>query len=190
MTIERITAAIQEPKSKRLTILEQSLAKKEAEFDRRIEDHFTDVRSANGQPLNDKRGGSVTVSRWEKQNDALRNLKKSIEVTKSAIDKERDKIINVAQTEIPPFLCEMVKSGELVQWRKHPHFFFVKGVSKGRLRWDAATQTLNYFYLDQVPKDQYAAFRDTVNKALGLSRDFRGATPKATERGKEQRHDE
>lgn len=41
--------------SRRMKILQQSLAKKQAAFDQRLQNHFDDVRSANGQPLNDKR---------------------------------------------------------------------------------------------------------------------------------------
>ncbi|MGP1594741.1 MAG: hypothetical protein ACTTH8_05805 [Treponema sp.] len=44
-----------ETRTKRLEILEKSLTKKEAELARRIEVHYEDVMSANGQPLNDKR---------------------------------------------------------------------------------------------------------------------------------------
>ena len=40
--------------SNRLEILKGSLAKKEARFDSIISSHFEDVKSANGQPLNDK----------------------------------------------------------------------------------------------------------------------------------------
>ena len=50
-------------KTKRLEILENSLAKKEAELVQRINTHYDDVMSANGQPLNDKRNGRVTMDR-------------------------------------------------------------------------------------------------------------------------------
>ena len=41
--------------SKRLEILKQSLAKKEELFSQKLDDHFSTVKQANGQPLNDKR---------------------------------------------------------------------------------------------------------------------------------------
>ena len=41
----------------RLKILKSSLKKKEDKFNKKINDHFDDVASANGQPLNDKRPG-------------------------------------------------------------------------------------------------------------------------------------
>lgn len=40
--------------SRRMKILQQSLAKKQAAFDQRLQNHFDDVRSANGQPLKPK----------------------------------------------------------------------------------------------------------------------------------------
>ncbi|MGN6746881.1 hypothetical protein, partial [Neisseria sp. P0024.S002] len=58
--------------SRRMEILQQSLAKKQAAFDKRLQNHFDDVLSANGQPLNDKRNGQATLNRWERQNDGLR----------------------------------------------------------------------------------------------------------------------
>ena len=72
---------------KKLEILKQSLAKKEQELQRRFDVHFATVKQANGQPLNDKRNGQATLNKWEKQNNAIRNLKDSIEKTKSAIPK-------------------------------------------------------------------------------------------------------
>lgn len=41
----------------RLKILKSSLKKKEDKLDKKINEHFGDVASANGQPLNDKRNG-------------------------------------------------------------------------------------------------------------------------------------
>lgn len=71
----------------RLDILKASLEKKQAKFDKKLDEHFADVRSANGQPLNDKRNGYSTMRRWDKQNDSLSNLQKEIEKTKSAINR-------------------------------------------------------------------------------------------------------
>lgn len=53
-------------KTNRLTILEDSLVKKEAEFQRRLDAHFADVKRGNGQPMNDKRNGQATLNRWDK----------------------------------------------------------------------------------------------------------------------------
>lgn len=75
--------------SRRMKILQQSLAKKQAAFDQRLQNHFDDVRSANGQPLNDKRNGQATLNRWERQNDGLRTADKEIEKTLRAIEREQ-----------------------------------------------------------------------------------------------------
>ena len=62
----------------RLDILRSSLQKKETKFNDMLDNHFNDVKSANGQPLNDKRNGRQTLNRWEKQNNSLRNQKKRL----------------------------------------------------------------------------------------------------------------
>lgn len=125
--------------SNRLEILKNSLLKKEQQLAKRIDDHFEDVKRANGQPLNDKMNGQSTLNRWEKQNEAIRNLKESIDKTKRAIEKEENKINACAyQNEnfIPKEILELVEKGELIQWRKHPTHFFVPGVDKARIWWD------------------------------------------------------
>lgn len=149
----------------RLLTLRASLAKKEAEFDRRIAAHFADVKSANGQPLNDKRNGTSTIGRWERQDNALCTLKQSIERTKRAIEREEAKIADVAVADVPQALRDMVERGELNQWRKHPNTFFVPGVDKARIVWDSKTRMLGVRYLSACPKDQYPLLRDTFNKA-------------------------
>ena len=73
--------------SRRMEILQQSLVKKQAAFDKRLQNHFDDVLSANGQPLNDKRNGQATLNRWERQNDGLRSADKEIEKTQRAIER-------------------------------------------------------------------------------------------------------
>lgn len=55
----------------RLDILKTSLEKKQAKFYEKLNEHFADVRSANGQPLNDKKNGASTMKRWDKQNNVL-----------------------------------------------------------------------------------------------------------------------
>ena len=50
----------------RLDTLKASLAKKEEKFNRMLDTHIKDVKSANGQPLNDKRNGYATMNRWDK----------------------------------------------------------------------------------------------------------------------------
>lgn len=155
-------------KTRRLEILEDSLQKKETAFDARLEGHFADVKRANGQPLNDKRNGGQTLGRWEKQNNGLRSANEGIEKTKAAIEREENIIAWVEAHEIPEALKAMVEAGELTQWRKHPHTFFVPGVEKGRLVWLPKKKLLGHRYADQVPGDQCQKFRDTFNRARQL----------------------
>ena len=148
-----------ETRTKRLEILENSLAKKEAELARRIEVRYDDVMSANGQPLNDKRNGRVTMDRWERQQRAIENQKESIEKTKRAIDKEKNKIARMELFTVPAAIQELLDAGVLTQWRKYPNRFFVKGVEKGRIVYEngkifAAHHT-------EIPnQEQYTVFRD------------------------------
>ncbi|OSI07419.1 Uncharacterised protein [Neisseria animaloris] len=55
--------------SKRMEVLQQSLTKKQTAFDNKLQAHFDDVQSANGQPLNDKRNGQATMNRWKKPSE-------------------------------------------------------------------------------------------------------------------------
>ena len=123
----------------RLKILKASLAKKEARFDERLQEHFDTVARANGQPLNDKRNGRATLNKWDKQSDALRALKEGIQRTKDAIDREEVKIANASMVALPPYIQRAIDDGLITQWRKFPRFFFVNGVSGGRIVLDEKT---------------------------------------------------
>jgi hypothetical protein len=149
--------------SNRLTILQNSLQKKEAEFDRRLTDHIATVKQANGQPLNDKRNGPATLRKWDRQNDTLRNIKEGIARTKKAIEYEQDRIEEVAdnRSKLPNAILTRVENGTLNQWRKHPNTFFVPGVDKGRIVWNG--KEIAHKYLRSVPEDQYKLFADTYN---------------------------
>lgn len=149
--------------SKRLGILKASLAKKEARFNERLQHHFDTVAQANGQPLNDKRNGRATLNKWDKQSDALRALQESIQRTKDAIEREESKIALASMVSLPPYMQKAIDDGLISQWRKHPHFFFVVGVSGGRIVLDEKTGTIGHRYLSKVKKDEYPIFRDVFN---------------------------
>lgn len=142
--------------SKRLEILKNSLAKKEQQLEKRFDDHFADVKRANGQPLNDKRNGQATLNKWDRQNESLRNLKDSIQKTKDAIEREEGKIIDVEQTNkvIPIEILELVEKGELVQWRKHPNTFFVPDVDKARIVWDNKRKVVAHRYAHLITEQE------------------------------------
>ena len=155
----------------RLEILKKSLAKKEDAFNSKLNSHFEDVKSANGQPLNDKRNGQVTLDRWEKQNNSLRNLENGIKKTKDAIEREELKIANVNQVSqgIPKEILDLVADGTLVQWRKHPNFFFVAGVDKARITWDAKRKVVTHRYLSEIKdQEQWSKFRNAYNNLNSL----------------------
>ena len=65
--------------TKRLEILQASLEKKKAVVDAKVGNHFATVKEANGQPLNDKRGGRAVMQKWEQQNDAIRAAQEGID---------------------------------------------------------------------------------------------------------------
>ncbi|KAA1280206.1 hypothetical protein DXF85_02685 [Citrobacter pasteurii] len=148
----------------RLEILKASIAKKEARFDTKIQEHFDTVAMANGQPLNDKRNGRATLNKWDKQSDALRALQDSIQRTKDAIEREETKIANASLVSLPPYIKQAIDEGLITQWRKFPRFFFVNGVSGGRIVLDEKTGAIAHRYLSKVQKEEYPIFRDVFNK--------------------------
>lgn len=159
--------------TKKLEILKNSLAKKEAELQLRFDVHFSTVKQANGQPLNDKRNGQSTLNKWEKQNEAIRNAKESIEKTKRAIEIEEGKIKGIEyvnESFIPKEILELVEAGELVQWRKHTHTFFVKGVDKARIVWLEKTKQVGHKFsshlTDKEQRSKFVKIYNGLNKLL------------------------
>ncbi|KZR30416.1 hypothetical protein [Enterobacter genomosp. S] len=150
--------------SKRLEVLKASLSKKEKLFSDKLQQHFDTVKQANGQPLNDKRNGRATLNKWDKQSDALRNLENSIQRTKDAIELEEMKIAFGDSVDIPDFMQKAIEDGLIIQWRKHPRFFFVTGVKHGRIVLDEETGMIAHRYLSKVSKEEYPTFRDVFNK--------------------------
>ena len=148
----------------RLEMLKSSLAKKEARFDARLQDHFDTVAQSNGQPLNDKRNGRATLNKWDRQSDALRSLQDSIQRTKDAIEREETKIANASLVSLPEYIQQAIDDGLITQWRKFPRFFFVSGVSHARIVLDESSGVIAHRYLNKVSKDEYPIFRDVFNK--------------------------
>lgn len=149
--------------SRRLSILKSSLEKKEAKFNEKLQAHFDTVKQANGQPLNDKRNGKSTLDKWDKQSDALRNLEKSIQKTKDAIDREENKIALSESVALPKYIRDAIEKGLITQWRKFPRFFFVVGVTGGRIVLNEETGMISHRYLSRVTKEEYPTFRDVFN---------------------------
>ena len=161
--------------SKKLEVLKQSLIKKEEQLRKRFDDHFASVRQANGQPLNDKRNGQATLNRWERQDDAIRTLKASIEKTKNAIEFEEGRIngVNyVNENFIPKEILALVESGDLIQWRKHPTTFFVPDVDKARIVWDNKRKVVAHRYAhlitEQEQRTKFVRLYNGLNSVLNL----------------------
>ena len=161
--------------SKKLEVLKQSLIKKEEQLRKRFDDHFASVRQANGQPLNDKRNGQATLNRWERQDDAIRTLKASIEKTKNAIEFEEGRIngVNyVNENFIPKEILALVESGDLIQWRKHPTTFFVPDVDKARIVWDNKRKVVAHRYAhlitEQEQRTKFVRLYNGLNSVLNV----------------------
>lgn len=158
--------------SKRLEILKNSLAKKEQQLNAKFDQHFATVKQANGQPLNDKRNGQATLNKWERQSDSIRTLQKSIETTKRTIEIEEMKIAQVEHVNgfIPAEILKLVESGDLIQWRKHPHTFFVPGVDKARIVWDEKRKKVAHKFVgeikDQEQRTKFVRTYNTLNSLL------------------------
>ena len=168
------------PSSSRLEILERSLVNKQAELERRFDAMFADRRSANGQPLNDKRNGQATMNRWEKKDDGIRKMQAEIEKTKNAIAIEKGLIAGAdrAKTGLPAPLSTALENGSITQWRKYPNTFFVKGVDKARIVWDEKKQQLAHKYLSSITDpDQRKIFAHTFNEMQNAIKAVDAATP-------------
>lgn len=158
----------------RLEILKNSLSKKIEKLNSMYEAHFADVKSANGQPLNDKRNGRATMDRWERQRISIRNMEASIEATKRAIGIEESKIEKVEESKevLPKFILDMVESGELNQWRKFPNRFFVKDVKHARIIWDYKKKTIFASHVNELKAlndaDMWRKFAQCFNKMLAI----------------------
>tara|TARA_R110000868_G_scaffold17344_1_gene76390 strand:- start:48340 stop:48816 length:477 start_codon:yes stop_codon:yes gene_type:complete len=151
-------------KTKKLEILKNSLDRKESVLNQKFDSHFVDVKHGNGQPMNDKRNGQATMSRWEKQSDSIRNQLKEIEKTKRAIEIEETKIFgceNILEN-LPQAFLDCLESGELTQWRKFPNRFFVKNGGRGRIIWE--NKKLFCSYVPEVGTPEREFFAACFNK--------------------------
>lgn len=151
---------------KRIEILKASLQKKEERFNTKLSELINDVKKTNGQPLNDKKNGIATMTRWDKQNAALRSMQKEIEKTKLAIAREENKTngIKSITSLLPEEIVLLINDGTLKQWGKYPHIFFVKDVDKARLIYDFKKKQIAHKYTHAIQdKAQYKKFAQIFN---------------------------
>lgn len=156
----------------RLDILKASLEKKQAKFDRKLNEHFADVKSTNGQPLNDKRNGYSTMKRWDRQNEALFKIQKDIEKTETAIEREESKIrrIDYNKNTMPEEIQKLIDNGTLKQWSKYPHIMFVEGVDKARIIWDDKRKIVMHKFVSSITdieqRKKFARVYNSLNASI------------------------
>jgi hypothetical protein len=122
------------------------------------------MSETHGSPINDKPQGASTARALENGERGIFKQFDEIRKTKAAITRETDKIIHCENwmEDMPQIIKDLVESGEIVQWRQHPRFFFVKGVDKARF--SIENGKIVHRYLSNIPSDQYPLYRDCVNK--------------------------
>ena len=141
-----------------------------------LDTHIKDVKSANGQPLNDKRNGYATMNRWDKQNNALSNQQKEIEKTKNAIEYEESKQKNILNHKgtMPDEISILIENGTLKQWGKYPHIMFVDGVDKARIIWDNKKKVVMHKFAssitDAVQRKKFAQIYNSLHTAINLNK--------------------
>ena len=156
----------------RLDILKASLEKKQARFNRKLNEHFSDVKSANGQPLNDKRNGYSTMKRWDRQNETLSKIQKEIEKTRTAIGREESRIrcIDRNRNSMPEEIQKLINDGTLKQWGKYPHIMFVEGVDKARIIWDDRKKVVMHKFVSSITdteqRRKFARVYNSLNASI------------------------
>jgi len=150
--------------TKRLKILTDSLTKKQDKLAERIDSQHARMSETHGSPINDKPQGASTARALEIGERAIFSQFNEIHKTEAAITRETDKIIHCKNwmEDMPQIIKDMVASGEIIQWRKYPRFFFVKGVEKGRFSIEEGK--IVHRYLSNIPSDQYPLYRECANK--------------------------
>ena len=156
----------------RLDILKASLEKKQARFNRKLNEHFSDVKSANGQPLNDKRNGYSTMKRWDRQNETLSKIQKEIEKPRTAIEREESRIrcIDRNRNSMPEEIQKLINDGTLKQWGKYPHIMFVEGVDKARIIWDDRKKVVMHKFVSSITdteqRRKFARVYNSLNASI------------------------
>ena len=156
----------------RLDILKASLEKKQAKFNRKLNEYFSDVTSANGQPLNDKRNGYSTMKRWDRQNDTLSKIQKEIEKTQTAIEREESRIrcIDRNRSSMPEEIQKLINDGTLKQWGRYPHIMFVEGGDKARIIWDDRKKVVMHKFVSSIAdteqRKKFARVYNSLNASI------------------------
>ena len=156
----------------RLDILKASLEKKQAKFNRKLNEYFSDVKSANGQPLNDKINGYSTMKHSDRQNDTLSKIQKEIEKTQTAIEREESRIrcIDRNRSSMPEEIQKLINDGTLKQWGRYPHIMFVEGVDKARIIWDDRKKVVMHKFVSSITdteqRRKFARVYNSLNASI------------------------
>lgn len=129
--------------------MKNKLAKMEEKKSSMINAHFAEIVPHGGTPfVLDNSKGRASKNRFDKSNDAIRNLSKQIEEQKEKISRMENKIAYrttqtkqskkfIEKNEISPILFKLQEDGKVKQWARNPQLFFVVGLEK------VALMTLN-----------------------------------------------
>ena len=159
---------------KRLEILQNSLAKKEAKQNNNFTSLYKHQAMTHSSPVNDKRCGSAWFKAHDKINDDIRNQYAAI---KAIEQEEKRQLINEDAREMlleyPQAIIDLVEAGTLFQWNKHPNTFFVNGLEKIRIIYEKKehktkiTETLYHKYGSEFAsistKEQIKYFNNLFN---------------------------
>ena len=67
-------------------------------------------------------------------------------------------------------ILKLVESGDLIQWRKHPHTFFVAGVDKARIVWDEKRKVVCHKFVSSITvqeqRTKFVRIYNTLNTIL------------------------
>ena len=130
------------------------------------------MKSANGQPLNDKRNGYSTMKHWDRQNDTLSKIQKEIEKTQTAIEREESRIrcIDRNRSSMPEEIQKLINDGTLKQWGRYPHIMFVEGVDKARIIWDDRKKVVMHKFVSSIAdteqRKKFARVYNSLNASI------------------------
>lgn len=129
--------------------MKNKLTKMEEKKSSMINAHFAEILPHGGTPfITDNSKGKAAKNRFDKSNDAIRNISKQIEEQKEKISRMESKIAYrttqikqsvkfIEKNEISSILLKLQEDGKVKQWAKNPQLFFVIGLEK------VALMTLN-----------------------------------------------
>ena len=173
--------------TKRLEILNNSLAKKQKIFNDLFIAHTEEVKKAQGEPLRCNRRGNKILNTWEKTAQRLTIKLKEIKKTQRAIDREKYKSQKKekALMKHQPHIKKMIEDGILSIWRKHERIAFVVGVDRARIYFEEVD---GVYYLEGHKFYNQIECQEQKEKFKTIYNDIRAKeTPKPKKERQEQK---